>query len=236
MRPDRRPGRPDTGRDREHRLWPSGPCNPREGGGPPAHQPRQPPRAPPGNHRCPRPATHRPHRRLGLEASIGLPRSACDADRPAPQARSAATTHRRRGTRAVAAGQNWVSPRPAARRSGQRPGTDGCPDGPAGLTTCPARAALPRAIAWQPLWGIGGWVAVLDDQDTARASDPRARPVGRALIMVDRRPARGHPRARASGVVSIANISGSPALAGASRPASRCRSRSLLIRPWARAS
>jgi hypothetical protein len=43
------------------------------------------------------------------------------------------------------------------------------PDGPAGLTTCPARAALPRAIAWQPLWAIGGWVAVLDDQDTARA-------------------------------------------------------------------
>jgi len=31
------------------------------------------------------------------------------------------------------------------------------------------REALPWAIARQPLWGIGGWVAVLDDQDTARA-------------------------------------------------------------------
>ncbi len=41
---------------------------------------------------------------------------------------------------------------------------------------------------------------------------------------------------RGSGVVSIANISGSPALAGADRATSRRRSRSLLIRPWARAS
>jgi hypothetical protein len=31
------------------------------------------------------------------------------------------------------------------------------------------REALPWAIARQPLWGIGGWVAVLDDQNTARA-------------------------------------------------------------------
>jgi Ser/Thr protein kinase RdoA (MazF antagonist) len=35
--------------------------------------------------------------------------------------------------------------------------------------TGPERAALPWAIARQPLWGIGGWVALLDDQDTARA-------------------------------------------------------------------
>jgi GNAT superfamily N-acetyltransferase len=41
---------------------------------------------------------------------------------------------------------------------------------------------------------------------------------------------------RACGVVSIANISGSPALAGADRPISRCRKRLLLIWPWARAS
>jgi hypothetical protein len=40
---------------------------------------------------------------------------------------------------------------------------------------------LPWAIARQPLWGIGGWVAMLDDQDTARAhadttSPPSAAP------------------------------------------------------------
>jgi len=35
--------------------------------------------------------------------------------------------------------------------------------------TGPERQALPWAIARQPLWGIGGWVAVLDDEDTARA-------------------------------------------------------------------
>jgi Ser/Thr protein kinase RdoA (MazF antagonist) len=68
-----------------------------------------------------------------------------------------------------------------------------CADTEAGLTTSPDRIAalrplvhgyasglgnpltdaehqaLPWATAWQPLWGIGGWVAVLDDQDTARA-------------------------------------------------------------------
>jgi homoserine kinase type II len=42
--------------------------------------------------------------------------------------------------------------------------------------------ALPWAIARQPLWGIGGWVAVLDDQDTARAHASATFPaVGRAL-------------------------------------------------------
>jgi Ser/Thr protein kinase RdoA (MazF antagonist) len=35
--------------------------------------------------------------------------------------------------------------------------------------TSAERQALPWAIARQPLWGIGGWVALLDDQDTARA-------------------------------------------------------------------
>ncbi len=30
------------------------------------------------------------------------------------------------------------------------------------------RAALPLAIARQPLWGIGGWVALLDDEQAAR--------------------------------------------------------------------
>ena len=34
------------------------------------------------------------------------------------------------------------------------------------------RAAVPWAIARQPLWGIGGWVAVLDDQ----GHRPGARP------------------------------------------------------------
>ena len=41
---------------------------------------------------------------------------------------------------------------------------------------------------------------------------------------------------RACGVVSIANINGSPALAGADKPISRCRKRLPLIRPWAKAS
>ncbi len=31
------------------------------------------------------------------------------------------------------------------------------------------RAALPVAIARQPLWSIGGWIAELDDEDAARA-------------------------------------------------------------------
>ena len=44
------------------------------------------------------------------------------------------------------------------------------------------REILPWAIARQPLWGIGGWVAVLDDQDTARAHASATFPaVGRAL-------------------------------------------------------
>jgi hypothetical protein len=45
------------------------------------------------------------------------------------------------------------------------------PYGPAGLTTrSPAQSAQRcHGLAHQPLWGIGGWVAVLDDQDTARA-------------------------------------------------------------------
>jgi homoserine kinase type II len=30
------------------------------------------------------------------------------------------------------------------------------------------RAALPLAIARQPLWSIGGWVASLDDEESAR--------------------------------------------------------------------
>ena len=30
------------------------------------------------------------------------------------------------------------------------------------------RAALPLALARQPLWSIGGWVALLDDQQSAR--------------------------------------------------------------------
>ena len=30
------------------------------------------------------------------------------------------------------------------------------------------RAALPLAIARQPLWSVGGWVALLDDEGSAR--------------------------------------------------------------------
>jgi homoserine kinase type II len=33
---------------------------------------------------------------------------------------------------------------------------------------CTERAALPLAIARQPLWSIGGWVALLDDEQAAR--------------------------------------------------------------------
>ena len=34
--------------------------------------------------------------------------------------------------------------------------------------TATERAALPPAIARQPLWSIGGWVASLDDKEAAR--------------------------------------------------------------------
>jgi Ser/Thr protein kinase RdoA (MazF antagonist) len=47
------------------------------------------------------------------------------------------------------------------------------------------REVLPWAIARQPLWGIGGWVAVLDDQDTARAHAHATFPaIRRALQLV----------------------------------------------------
>src|SRR5260221_2689540 len=53
----------------------------------------------------------------------------------------------------------------------------------AGLRQRPEQQALPWAIARQPLWGIGGWVAVLDDPDTAwahaRATFPAVPPTGR---------------------------------------------------------
>jgi homoserine kinase type II len=38
------------------------------------------------------------------------------------------------------------------------------------------RAALPAAIARQPLWSVGGWVAVLDDEDRARRHAALLRP------------------------------------------------------------
>jgi Ser/Thr protein kinase RdoA (MazF antagonist) len=45
--------------------------------------------------------------------------------------------------------------------------------------------ALPWAIARQPLWGIGGWVAMLDDQRTARAHARATFPaIVRALELV----------------------------------------------------
>ncbi len=49
--------------------------------------------------------------------------------------------------------------------------------------TATEQQALPWAIARQPLWGIGGWVAVLDAPDTAwahaRATFPAVPPTGR---------------------------------------------------------
>jgi Ser/Thr protein kinase RdoA (MazF antagonist) len=54
-----------------------------------------------------------------------------------------------------------------------------------GPLTAAERAALPWAIARQPLWGIGGWVAVLDDQDAARAHARATFPaIQRALQLV----------------------------------------------------
>ena len=45
--------------------------------------------------------------------------------------------------------------------------------------------ALPWAIARQPLWGIGGWVVMLDDQRAARAHALATFPaIGRALDLV----------------------------------------------------
>lgn len=52
------------------------------------------------------------------------------------------------------------------------------------------REALPWAIARQPLWGIGGWVALLDDQDTARAHARATFPaIQRALELITDIPA-----------------------------------------------
>ena len=47
------------------------------------------------------------------------------------------------------------------------------------------RQALPWAIARQPLWGIGGWVATLDDEHAARAHARATFPaIGRALQLI----------------------------------------------------
>ena len=47
------------------------------------------------------------------------------------------------------------------------------------------RQALPWAIARQPLWGIGGWVATLDNEHTARAHARATAPaIGRALQLI----------------------------------------------------
>ena len=69
--------------------------------------------------------------------------------------------------------------------------------------------ALPWAIARQPLWGIGGWVVVLDDQRAARAHARAtfpaigrawtwapASPPGRPSCIEERPPARCVPAAR----------------------------------------
>ncbi len=47
------------------------------------------------------------------------------------------------------------------------------------------RQALPWAIVRQPLWGIGGWVTLLDDEHTARAHARATFPaIGRALQLI----------------------------------------------------
>jgi hypothetical protein len=56
----------------------------------------------------------------------------------------------------------------ADRPGAAAPGTRPCQRAPGPLTAA-EREALPWRIARQRLWGIGGWVAQLDDQDTARA-------------------------------------------------------------------
>jgi hypothetical protein len=54
-----------------------------------------------------------------------------------------------------------------------------------GPLTDAERQALPWAIARQPLWGIGGWVAMLDDEHTARAHARATAPaIGRALQLI----------------------------------------------------
>jgi len=51
--------------------------------------------------------------------------------------------------------------------------------------TAAEREALPWVIARQPLWGIGGWVAALDDPGSARAHARATFPaIGRALDLV----------------------------------------------------
>ena len=51
--------------------------------------------------------------------------------------------------------------------------------------TAAEREALPWVIARQPLWGIGGWVAALDDPGNARAHARATFPaIGRALDLV----------------------------------------------------
>ncbi len=51
--------------------------------------------------------------------------------------------------------------------------------------TAPERAALPWAMARQPLWGIGGWVAALDDAEAARGhAAGMSADVARALRVV----------------------------------------------------
>jgi Ser/Thr protein kinase RdoA (MazF antagonist) len=51
--------------------------------------------------------------------------------------------------------------------------------------TSAERQALPWAVARQPLWGIGGWVAVLDDEHSARAHARATFPaIMRALQLV----------------------------------------------------
>jgi Ser/Thr protein kinase RdoA (MazF antagonist) len=47
------------------------------------------------------------------------------------------------------------------------------------------RQALPWAIARQPLWGVGGWVTLLDDEHTARAHARATSPaIRRALQLI----------------------------------------------------
>ena len=73
-------------------------------------------------------------------------------------------------------------------RTGSRRCNHWCGPTPGGLgspLTDAERQALPWAIARQPLWGIGGWVATLDNEHTARAHARATAPaIGRALQLI----------------------------------------------------
>ena len=55
------------------------------------------------------------------------------------------------------------------------------------IITDAVRQALPWTITRQPLWGIGGWVAMLDNEHIARDACPRHLPRDRTRRAADPR-------------------------------------------------